>query len=280
MMSLTLSELFIYPVKSAAGIAVTQAHLTPWGLAHDRRYMVVDAQGKFMSQRRFPQMALIRVALAEQMSLTAPGMPALALPLKIAEGLAETAAQEIAAKEVDVWGDRTQALSAGTQAQAWISQFLGTDCELVYMPESSRRPVDHGRLGADELVSFADAYPYLLLSTASLAGLNQKLTEPVPMNRFRPNLVISGCETPHAEDQWQRIRIGEAVFSVAKACSRCSVPNVDQQTGDRNLEPSKTLATYRAWDKNIWFGQNLVQETSAAQVPTYLKVGDPVEVLA
>jgi hypothetical protein len=280
MMSLTLSELFIYPVKSAAGIAVTQAHLTPWGLAHDRRYMVVDAQGKFMSQRRFPQMALIRVALAEEMTLTAPGMPALALPLKIAEVPADTDPQGIVAKEVEVWGDRTLALSAGNQAQAWISQFLGTDCDLVYMPDRSHRPVDHGRLGGDALVSFADAYPYLLISTASLAGLNQKLAAPVPMNRFRPNLVISGCETPHAEDQWQRIRIGEAVFSVAKACARCSVPNVDQKTGDRSLEPSKTLATYRAWDKNIWFGQNLVQEVSENQGLTCLKVGDPVEVLA
>jgi uncharacterized protein YcbX len=278
MSEIILSGLHIYPVKSTAGISLDTAALTPQGLQGDRRYMVVSANGQFMTQRRFPRMALVQVAIEnvgsrEQLMLTAPGMSTLQVQQPGAEDVSMT---------VEVWGDRTTALSCGTDADDWFSQFLGVPCQLVYMPETSQRPVDHGKFGSEKIVSFADAYPYLLLSEASLAGLNQKLVDrqagAVPMNRFRPNLVVSGDIAPHAEDEWKRIRIGESVFDVAKPCARCSIPNVDQSLGDRTKEPTATLSTYRSWDRAIWFGQNLIQESTAKQ-EKWLRVGDTVDIL-
>ncbi len=150
------------------------------------------------------------------------------------------------------------------------------------MPERSRRPAEHGQLGADRLVSFADAYPYLLISEASLAGLNQKLLvqekAPVTMARFRPNLVVKGCAEPHEEDSWQQIRVGKAVLDLPKLCARCSIPNVNPVSGDRGKEPTKTLSTYRYWDKGIWFGQNGVQAHNSNPDIT-LRIGDTVKVI-
>ncbi len=279
MAEIILSGLHIYPVKSTAGISLDTAALTPQGLQGDRRYMVVSANGQFMTQRRFPRMALVQVAIEnvgsrEQLMLTAPGMSTLQVQQPGADDVSMT---------VEVWGDRTTALSCGTDADDWFSQFLGVPCQLVYMPETSQRPVDHGKFGPEKIVSFADAYPYLLLSEASLAGLNQRLVDrqarSVPMNRFRPNLVVNGDIAPHAEDEWKRIRIGEVVFEVAKPCARCSIPNVDQSLGDRTKEPTTTLSTYRSWDRAIWFGQNLIQEKSVTRQTMWLQVGDTVEVL-
>ncbi|MEO0769249.1 MAG: MOSC N-terminal beta barrel domain-containing protein [Cyanobacteria bacterium J06649_4] len=293
MAKIVLSDLVIYPIKSAAGISVQTASLTARGLWGDRRYMVVDLSGQFMTQRRFPRMALIRPvvistvdesavhSLVPSLRIAAPGMDDLSVnPL---EASPDTSRE----KMVEVWGDRTSSISCGPTAQSWFSTFLGTPCQLVYMPERSHRPTDHGKLGPAEIVSFADAYPYLLLSKASLDGLNQKLTakqaDPVPMNRFRPNFVVKGDFAPHVEDQWKRIQIGEATFKVSKPCARCSVPNVEQSSGKRTQEPSRTLATYRAWDKGIWFGQNLVQETASPQKSpqslSSLSVGDVVKIL-
>ncbi|MEL6353740.1 MAG: MOSC N-terminal beta barrel domain-containing protein [Cyanobacteria bacterium J06627_28] len=277
MAMIVLSDLFIYPIKSAAGISVPTADLTARGLWGDRRYMVVDPAGQFMTQRRFPKMALIRpvvtstveTSTVETSTVNEPAVPSLKVA---APGMDDLFVDPLNASQeqmVEVWGDRTPALSCGPTAQSWFSTFLGTPCQLVYMPESSHRPTDHGKLGPAEIVSFADAYPYLLLSEASLDGLNQKLiakqADPVPMNRFRPNFVVTGDFAPHAEDQWKRIQMGEVTFSVSKPCARCSVPNVEQSSGKRTQEPSCTLATYRAWDKGIWFGQNLIQETSSPQ---------------
>ena len=270
MTALTLSGLYIYPIKSAAGIAVNEAQMTPRGLQYDRRWMVVDTHSKFMTQRRFPRMALIGVAIDDQLKITAPEMPELLVPLTA------TSSERI---QVDVWGDRCEAIALPLRTKQWFTQFIGVDCQLVYMPDDSLRPTDHGRFGDDALVSFADAYPYLLISEASLAGLNRRLAEkqtsPVPISRFRPNLVVKGDIDPHAEDDWRQIRVGEAVFDLPKLCARCSIPNVDTETGQRTSEPSQTLATYRTWDRGIWFGQNCVQRGIADS----LRVGDPVKVL-
>ncbi|MGC1524573.1 MAG: MOSC N-terminal beta barrel domain-containing protein [Phormidesmis sp.] len=292
MATLALSELYIYPIKSAAGIAVNEAQLTSRGLQYDRRWMVVDAQGKFMSQRRFPRMALIRVSIADQhLQITAPGMLELSVCIDDCLGLDSGAHNEPFARlMVEVWGDRTEAVALGTDSARWFSEFIGTDCQLVYMPERSHRPAEHGQLGADQLVSFADAYPYLLISEASLAGLNERLSAKgqtsVTMARFRPNLVVKGCAEPHEEDSWQQIRIGEAVLDLPKLCARCSIPNVNPVTGDypkdrhgqRGKEPAQTLSTYRYWDKGIWFGQNCVQVNNGDQNTT-LRIGDPIEVI-
>lgn len=264
MTSITLSALSIYPIKSAAGIALEQADLTPRGLRHDRRWMVVNDQGQFMTQRKFPKMSLIQVEVEDTLRLTAPNQPPLNSPLP------PTQPDRI---EVEVWGDRCTAIPMGTAAQQWLSNFLQVPCQLVYMPETSERPTDHGKFGPRTLVSFADAYPFLLISEASLTDLNSRLGKPIPMNRFRPNLVVRGCES-FAEDTWQKIRIGEVIFNVAKPCSRCSIPSVDQATGTRGKEPTQTLAKFRRWDGAIWFGQNLIHENLGS-----LKIGDSVEIL-
>ncbi len=262
---ITLSSLHTYPIKSAAGTSLDQAQVTTRGLLHDRRWMVCDRHGQFLTQRKFPKMALIQVALGStlRLSIANNGGTSLELPLVPVSG---------ATVAVDVWGDDCMACSMGEEAGQWLSDFLGVDCQLVYMPDSTHRPVDHGRFDVPN--SFADAYPFLLISAASLADLNGRLEQPVPMNRFRPNLVVQGCDA-FAEDTWQHIKIGDIEFDVAKACSRCSVPGVDQSTGEQGKEPLKTLATYRRWDHAIWFGQNLIAQGEGA-----LRVGDTVEILA
>ena len=272
MTPLILSELYVYPIKSAAGISLSEAQMTVRGLQYDRRWMVADAEGKFMTQRQFPRMALISVRISEQLEINAPEMAELSVPL---------VSESDRFVNVEVWGDKCQAIAL-PQTKAWFSQFLDTPCQLVYMPDSAHRPTAHGKLGDDRLVSFADAYPYLLISEASLNELNRRLIEkgeePVTMSRFRPNLVIGGVETAHEEDRWARIRIGEAVFDLPKLCDRCSIPNVNPKTGDRGKEPTKTLASYRAWDRGIWFGQNAIAQSDNSE--RILLVGDTLEVLA
>ena len=269
MTALMLSEMYIYPIKSAAGIALHEARMTSRGLEYDRRWMVVDGRGKFMSQRRFPRMALISVAIADQLNINAPGMDELSVSL-VSESDEFT--------QVEVWGDACRAIAL-PKTKSWLSQFLDTDCQLVYMPDSATRPTEHGRFGDDNLVSFADAYPYLLISEASLDELNRRLVEKgaeaVTMKRFRPNLVVSGVEKANGEDNWAQMRIGETVFDLPKLCDRCSIPNVNPGTGSSGKEPTKTLATYRAWDRGIWFGQNCVSRSSQG----VLRIGDAVEVL-
>ena len=272
MAAFTLSGLFVYPIKSAAGIAVSEAQTTGRGLQYDRRWMVVDAQGKFMSQRQFSRMALISVAIGEQLEIGAPGMDELFVPL-VSGG---------ESVEVEVWGDHVKAVSLSPEVDRWFSQFLDTDCRLVYMPDGSNRPTAHGKFGDDKQVSFADAYPYLLISEVSLDELNRKLTEKgeeaVTMARFRPNLVVAGKLEPHGEDQWTQIRIGETVFDLPKLCDRCSIPNVNPQTGAKAKEPMRTLATYRAKGKGIWFGQNCV-EANPGGSSSSLRIGDALAVL-
>ena len=249
--------------------------MTNRGLQYDRRWMVADENGKFMTQRRFPRMSLIAVSIKDELRVSAPGMSELVVPL-VSEG---------DRTEVEVWGDRTTAIPVGAKSQAWFSQFLGIDCQLVYMPDDAQRPTEHGKFSPDNLVSFADAFPYLLISEASLSGLNEQLqargADPVKMDRFRPNLVVSGVSEPHEEDAWQQIKIGEATFDLPKLCARCSIPNVNQQTGDRSKEPTQTLSRYRYWDRGIWFGKNAMQaQASSQQSAPVLRVGDTVEILS
>jgi len=274
-MPITLSGLFVYPVKSLAGITVQHSELTSRGLKYDRRWMVVQPDGTFMTQRKFPNMALLRPEIrANSLAITASGMEGLVMPLAPESDVQNQQDADRLEKTVEVWGDRCLAWSMGKHAQEWISEALKTHCELVYMPDKSNRPVDHGKLDAAQQVSFADAYPYLLISTASLADLNQRLDEPILMNRFRPNFVADGCH-PFDEDTWKSIQIGDIPFSVDKPCSRCVVTTIHQSTGQRNPEPLKTLKSYRHWDGQIWFGQNLTHR----QLGT-VSVGDRIRINA
>ena len=264
MAELKLTGIYIYPIKSAAGIALEMAQVEKRGFQHDRRWMLVDEMGKFITQRQFPQMALISVRLEEdKLVVEAPNRESLSIPIPL----------DIQPRiSVQVWNDVCDAIPLGQEVGQWFSEFLETSCQLVYMPESSLRPVDTRYATQGEPVSFADGFPFLLISEASLQDLNERLDEPISMNRFRPNLVISGCE-PFAEDSWDSIRIGTIAFRVVKPCDRCIVTTVEQTTGIRSKEPLQTLGKYRRWNGKILFGQNLIAE----QVGT-LNIGDSVEI--
>jgi len=248
-MNLQLSAINLYPVKSLGGIDLASCEVEKAGLQNDRRWLVVDTRGRFLSQRSHPALARIHTLFKpEGVVLAAPGRRNLLLVPVPDERL-----------PVTVWRDTVDAASAPAEADQWMSSVLETPCRLAYMDDRCVRPISSAQGRPGEVVSFADGYPCLLISTASLAELNQRLDRPVPMDRFRPNLVCDGCE-PHAEDRWRRVRIGDAVFRSAGPCSRCSVITVNQQTGRRGDEPLPTLATYRQVDGQILFGVNLVVE--------------------
>jgi hypothetical protein len=224
--------------------------------------MVVDERGKFLSQRSIPRMALIHVELgSQQLTVKAEGMADLLLPLRPTSG---------DMLQVRVWDDSLDALDTGQEAALWFSKVLSRPCRLVYMADHTQRIVNPKYAPQDTLVSFADAFPFLLISQASLDNLNSRLVAPVAMNRFRPNLVLDGCDA-YEEDTWANLRIGSIIFRVAKPCSRCTVPTVDQETGVRTSEPIFTLSTYRTIGGKVYFGQNLTHEMEGI-----LTVGDEV----
>jgi len=263
----TVTQLSVYPVKSCRGTAVGAATLDRWGLQQDRNWMVVDAEGRFISQRTQPRLALVEPALGrELMTLRAPDMPALELPASGRAGVERT---------VGIWEDSCRALDQGDAAAEWFSRYLGQPARLVRIGAGFSRAVSEARYPAGADVSFADAFPVLLLSVASVGALNARLAQPVPMNRFRPNLVVDGCPE-FAEDGWQHLRIGGVHFQVVSGCKRCVTTTVDQATGISGTEPLTTLATFRRdTDGSVIFGRNVVHQGVGT-----LRVGDAVEVLA
>lgn len=269
-MAITLSALNVYPVKGLKGIALDAARATERGLEHDRRWMVVGPAGEMLTQREYPKMATVWTALGEHaLTLSAPDMPEVEVPLVAPPGPTVRA---------EVWGTPCDAVAASPGADAWLSEYLGISCRLLYMPESSRRVSARRFTGNDErLVGFADGFAYLLTGEASLADLNARLLAKshaaLPMNRFRPNLVVSGSAA-WAEDGWSEIRIGEAVLKSAKPCGRCQVTTTDQSTGEvKGPEPLATLSSFRdSKDFGVMFGMNLVTVK-----PGRVRVGDAVE---
>ena len=262
----TVSELCIYPIKSCRGIGVPQAFLDPRGFRFDRRWMIADKSGMSMTQREYPRMSLVLVEqTTDELILNAPGMQTLRIPL-ILRGKPVFLAE--------IWGDTVRAMQAEKSSEDWISSFLGVSCRFVYMPDESFRPVNPRYAIQNEQVSFVDAFPILLISEASLADLNSRLQSPLPMNRFRPNIVVAGC-APYEEDSWKKIQIGSTIIHVVKPCVRCATTIVDQSTGIRGKEPLRTLATYRNRDGEVSFGQNLIHESTGE-----LHIGDAVTILA
>ena len=245
--------------------------LDRFGLQHDRRWMVVDEHGQFITQRTRPAMALIHVE-------PLPGGVRLQ-HLQHKAGAVETLVEVMRPDSpprltVKVWGDTMAAVDAGDEAASWLTLQLGVSCRLVYMPDTTHRLVNPSYASAEETVSFADAYPLLLISEASLADLNDRLENKVPMNRFRPNLVVGGCDA-FAEDAWQRICIGGVELDVAKPCPRCVMPSIDQATAEKDSKILSVLAGYRRGDDGkTYFGQNLLYQTLGE-----LKVGDEVRVV-
>lgn len=263
----TLSALSIYPVKSCAELPLTHATVEPLGLQYDRRWMVVNAEGTFLTGRNTPALVNVRaVPHSTGLHLSAPGMHALELPLPSPE------APRI---DVTVWDDTCSAAHVQAGSDEWLSRYLGLPVRLVYVDAWMERPVEPEYAQPEDRVGFADGYPLLLISEASLAELNQRLAQPVPMSRFRPNLVVSGCE-PFAEDRWKRLRIGGAELAVVKPCARCVFITLDTERGrfDEHQEPLRTLSTYRKQGRKVLFGQNIL-----VRAPGELHVGDAVEIL-
>ncbi len=265
MHDLHLSEIYRYPVKSLAGESIAKSRLDAFGLANDRRWMLVDSEGGFLSQRELPKMALIRPRIDPRgVTLEAPGMDPVHCDIPIADGRD---------MEVAIWQDRCPARPCGEVVDDWLSQFLGRECRLVYMAEDTFRQVDLNYARPGDRAAFSDGFSLLLISQASLDDLNRRLAAPVSMLNFRPNLVVTGCE-PYAEDNWRRIRIGEVSLRVVKSCSRCKITTVDPTTGEAGSEPLKTLTRYRREGNRVLFGQNLVHESQGE-----FALGMPLEVL-
>ena len=263
----TLFSIHIYPLKSAGGIAVGEAQVDATGLHHDRRWLLVDAQGRFLSQRSHPRMALLRTALGERtLRVSAPAMNSIELPL---EPPADAARHETVA----VWGTDRYAVSCGSAAREWASTFLRADCRIMraVAPQGQSRVDVDGRVRA----GFADGFPALVISTASLEDLNARLSAPLPMNRFRPNLVLAGLPA-YAEDACERLAVGAVVLRARKRCPRCAITTTDQETSERGVEPLRTLVAYRSTpDGDVAFGMNMGFEVGGT-----LRVGDPVRLLA
>ena len=269
-MSATVSALNIYPVKGLKGIALEEARCTERGLENDRRWMVVDTAGEFLTQRAHPKMATVWTDLdGDALTLSAPDMEAIEVRSDPAGG---------PGLRVRVWASECDAVAVCAAADAWLSEYLGLACRLVYMPETTRRMSDPRYAGPGKLVGFADGYACLATSEASLAELNARLTangqRALPMNRFRPNIVVAGSRA-YDEDRWKEVAIGGAVFRAAKPCGRCQVTTTDQATGEvTGPEPLATLGTYRDHPEyGLMFGMNWVMVKTGT-----IRLGDVVEV--
>jgi uncharacterized protein len=267
MAGIRVSGLFVYPIKSCAGTATAEAEVGRRGFEGDRQYMLTTPQGLFVTQREQPRMALIRPDIAPGgLWLAAPGMPRFELE---ARGAGEP-------RRVIVWRDTCDAVDQGDASAAWFSGFLDTPVRLMRMADAFSRRVnpEYAVTQADE-TGFADGYPFLLIGEASLADLNTRLPEPVPMDRFRPNIVVSSSP-PYAEDGWSRVQVGRVSMAVVKPCARCVITTTDQATALRGREPLATLAAYRTVPgRGTLFGQNLIHLETGP-----IAVGDPVEVSA
>jgi uncharacterized protein YcbX len=262
---ITVTALRIHPIKGTAATFVSSVEVTRRGLLGDRRWMFVDATGRFVSQRENARLALVKATIeGDTITIEAPSMPALRIPRTIADG---------PRRDVVIWKSTCAAISAGADAAAWASAYLGAPSELVFMPETTERAVnpDFGRAG--DIASFADAYPILVASSSSLDDLNAHLDEPLPMDRFRPNVVVSGA-TAWDEDAWKRVAIGEIPMRIVKGCDRCVVTTIDQKTAERGVEPLRTLTTFRRRDDNkVYFAVNAIPDALG-----HLRVGDELTI--
>jgi hypothetical protein len=275
-----VSELCIYPIKSCQGIKLEQAEVTPQGFAWDRQFMLVTEKGRFLTQRQYPDLAKVKVKLEEK-TISLSVQDDSVEPITFSPTLS---GQE---KEVEIWGDRTIAIDQGDEVAEWFQTVLALDsrkkCRLVRQSPKHIRLVNRQYASENEPVSFADGYPFLLTATASLAELNRRIHDIynqqallIPMNRFRPNIVID-TEEPFVEENWQLIKIGAVKFASLKPCSRCIITTTDQQTGIRNQfkEPLRTLSTFRQFgEQGVMFGENMIPHNTGI-----VKIGDPLEIL-
>lgn len=243
-----LSEIWIYPVKSLGGIRLAAAEVDAKGLRDDRRWMLTDEEGKFLTQRVHPRMALFKVHQTNGQYVISYGQDKLSLPPAPGTG---------AQRDARIWNDTVSVVEAGPVYHTWFSERLGIRCRLVAFPEENPRLIDPAYRLANESVSLADGYPILIIGQASLDDLNGRLETRVPMNRFRPNFVFTGG-APYEEDTWRNFRVGNGSFVGVKPCARCVLTTVDQERGVAGKEPLLTLSRYRKKGDKIYFGQNVI----------------------
>lgn len=249
---LKLSEIWIYPIKSLGGIQLETGSVREKGLLHDRRWMLITHDNEFMTQRAYPQMALLQPDIANgEMTVNRKGHPAIQTKFQID---LPPSGRKMQAK---IWNDEVEVMEVDTTLSEWFSQQLSVLCKLVAFPENHQRPVDPNYKVNDEHVSLADAFPFLIIGQSSLDDLNARLDQPVPMDRFRPNFVFTGGD-PFEEDGWKNFSIGNVNFVGVKLCARCPIPTINQETGVRGAEPLATLSKFRKFNNKVLFGQNLV----------------------
>lgn len=247
---LSVSELFIYPVKSLGGIRVNTAELTDRGFCYDRRWMLVDEQHRFLSQRELPAMALLQTSLGDDGIIVADKLdPENKITIPFAAKNEKL--------QVQVWDDSCEAYAVSDTLDTWFSAALQKKCRLVHMPDSSLRKVDSRYAFENEITSFSDGYPVLMIGQSSLDDLNSRLEEKMLINRFRPNIVFSGG-APYQEDEMAAFEINGIVFYGVKLCARCVVTTIEQSRAVKGKEPLKTLSAYRQRDNKIYFGQNVL----------------------
>jgi uncharacterized protein YcbX len=268
---ITLTAIYTYPIKACAALKQMEIAFDACGPAWDRRWMIVDLAGEFYTQRELPSLARIRPAIGNGvLRLTAPGMSPISVPLERARD---------GTLRVRVWRDTCDAWDEGDEIAAWFSDYLRTDARLVRMTDTYVRRVDPNYAPQPAQTSFSDGFPALIVSEASLEALNQRLVErgcePIPMTRFRPNLVVTGCDA-FAEDGWKTVQIGGITLDIVKPCARCAVTTVDQATGTipDPAEPLATLNTFRKHNGKVMFAQNAIHHA-----PGQLRVGDTVRIL-
>ncbi len=260
-----LSHIFIYPVKSLAGIEVSNWQVNKKGLLHDRKWMLIDSNNQFLSQRHIPKMALIHTQLTKtELILSNALSGSISLPLNPQGG------HDIIST---IWNDQCPSKTISQEADQWLSDFLEIECKLVYQADEVSRFVDPKYAATTDIVNFSDGFPFLITSEASLDSLNQAMDLPLPMQRFRPNLVISHCNS-YAEDSWREISINNINFRLPKPCSRCAVPTINTDTAETNKEPLTTLSRIRKWNKKVFFGQNALHNNTGE-----LSVNDKVNVI-
>lgn len=265
-----LADIRIYPIKSLAGLSLASTKMEPKGLALDRRWMLVDARGRFLSQREDPQMALIQL---EWIDSTQQVLQVTHRQRQLAPLLLPTSPPATGERiSVTIWEDELTAVRMGKSFDDWFSHALARDCRLVYMPPTDGRPVDPAYARPGDTVSFADGFPYLLANEASLQDLNQRLELPVTMDRFRPNLIVKGAQA-WEEDKWTGFRVGNVAFRSLKPCARCILITVDPLSGKKSAEPLKTLSSFRKNGPKVLFGINTCWDMDSAHE---LKVGDQV----
>ena len=263
---LIVSQLYVYPIKSLGGIGLKSAHLTDRGFEHDRRWMLVDYNNRFITQREVAEMALLQVSL---------GSGGLTVTHKLSGDSIRIPFTAATNKKIqaDIWDDSCELQLVDDDADDWFSKMLQVECRLVFMPDASKREVDPNYAGNRELTSLSDGFPLLMIGQASLDDLNSRMETPLPIDRFRPNIVFTGGY-PYQEDDMARFEINGINLFGVKPCARCPIPTIDQSNAAKSNEPLRTLATYRMRNNKVYFGQNVLFDGEGT-----LSVGQEIKIL-